>query len=99
MHKQYIDMLICPLCHNQLNWNIKDEDGDRIINGRATCPSCHSVYEIRDEIAVFLTNDLSRNDLWEQGESELEKYLRENPDIYDKLMNTPEGEMNGADYW
>lgn len=99
MHKQYIDMLICPLCHNKLNWNIKDEDGDRIINGSATCSSCHSVYEIRDEIAVFLTNDLLRNDLWEQSESELEKYLRKNPDIYDKLMNAPEDEMNGADHW
>lgn len=99
MYKQYIDMLICPLCHNKLNWNIKDEDSDRIINGSATCTSCRSTYEIIDEIAVFLTNDLSRNDLWEQSESELEKYLRENPDIYDKLMNTPEDEMNGADYW
>lgn len=99
MHKSYIDMLICPLCHNQLNWHINDEDNDRIINGYATCSSCQSVYEIRDEIAVFLTNDLSRNDLWEQSESELEKYLNENSEIYDKLMNTPEDKMNGADYW
>ncbi len=99
MHKQYIDMLICPLCHNQLKWDIKDEDKDRIINADVTCASCRSTYEIIDEIAVFLTNDLSRNDLWEQSESELGKYLRENPDIYDKLMNTPEDEMNGADYW
>lgn len=99
MHKRYIDMLICPSCHNELIWNIEDEDEDRIINGNAVCPSCKSVYEIRNEIAVFLTNDLSRNDLWKHGESELERYLGENPGIYDKLMNTPEGEMNGADYW
>lgn len=99
MHKQYIDMLVCPLCHNQLKWDIKDEDKDRIINADVTCPSCQSVYEVRDEIAVFLTNELSRNDLWEQGESGLEKYLKENPDTYEKLMNTPEEELNGVDYW
>lgn len=99
MHKIYIDMLICPLCHSQLNWHINDEDSDRIINGNATCSSCQSVYEIRDEIAVFLNNDLSRNDLWEQSESELEKYLNKNSEICDKLMNTPEDKMNGADYW
>ncbi|WP_416197395.1 MAG: Ubiquinone/menaquinone biosynthesis methyltransferase [Sporanaerobacter sp.] len=99
MHKHYIDMFVCPLCHNQLKWDIKDEDKDRIINADVTCSSCQSVYEVRDEIAVFLTNELSRNDLWEQSESGLEKYLKENPDIYEKLMNTPEEELNGADYW
>lgn len=99
MHKQYIDMLICPLCHNQLKWHIKEEDGDRIINANVTCLSCQSEYEVRDEIGVFLSNELPKNDLWEKSESELQKYLKENPDIYDKLMNTPEEEMNGADYW
>jgi uncharacterized protein YbaR (Trm112 family) len=99
MHKQYMDMLVCPLCHNELKWNIKEENQERIINADIKCSSCQSEYEVRDEIAVFLTNNLSRNDLWEKGESELEKYLRENQDIYDKLMNTPEEELNGTDYW
>ncbi len=65
MHKHYMDMLICPLCHNELEWHIKEENDDRIINADITCSSCHSEYEVRDEIAVFLTNSLSRNDLWE----------------------------------
>lgn len=99
MHKHYIDMLMCPLCHNQLKWHIKEDDGDRIINANVTCSSCQSEYEVRDEIAVFLTDELSRNDLWWQSESGLEKYFKEKPDIYEKLMNTPEEELNGADYW
>ncbi len=99
MHKRYIDMLICPLCHNQLEWHIKEENRDRIINANIVCLSCQSEYEVRDEIAVFLTNKLSRNDLWEQNEYKIEKYFKENPDICEKLMNTPEEELNGADYW
>ena len=98
MHKQYMDMLICPVCHNQLKWHIREENQDRIVNADIRCSSCQSEYEVRDEIAVFLTKALSRNDLWEKSESGLEKYLRENPDIYEKLMNTPEEELNGADY-
>lgn len=94
-----MDMLICPLCHNLLKWHIREDKQDRIVNADIRCSSCQSEYEVRDEIAVFLTKALSRNDLWEKSESGLEKYLRENPDIYEKLMNTPEEELNGADYW
>jgi len=99
MHKHYIDMLVCPVCQNELEWHIKEENEDRIINANISCSSCHEEYEVRDEIAVFLTNQLARNDLWEQGESGLEKYFKEEPEIYEKLMNTPEEELNGTDYW
>jgi uncharacterized protein YbaR (Trm112 family) len=92
-------MLVCPVCRNELEWHIQEENEDRIINAKATCVSCKSEYEVKDEIAVFLTDLLSRNDLWEQGESSLEKYLKENPGIYEKLMNAPEEKLNGADYW
>lgn len=75
MHKQYIKMLVCPSCHKELEWHIQEENEDRIINGKACCLGCNSEYEVKDEIAVFLTNELSRNDLWDQGESALEKFF------------------------
>lgn len=99
MHKQFVEMLACPLCHKELEWHIKKESEDRIINANIICPSCQEEYEIKDEIAVFLTNVLSRNDLWDMGENWLEKYFRDKPEIYEKLMNIPEEELNGADYW
>lgn len=99
MHKQYIQMLVCPSCHKDLQWYIQEESEERIINGKACCSCCNSEYEVKDEIAVFLTSELSRNDLWNKGESALEKFFNENTEIYDKLMNTPEEELNGADYW
>lgn len=99
VHKHYINMLVCPVCHNELEWHIQEENGDRIINAKVSCSCCKAKYEVKDEIAVFLTDLLSRNDLWEVGESSLEKYLKEKPEVYEKLMNTPEEELNGADYW
>ena len=92
-------MLVCPVCHGELEWHIKDENEDRIINASISCTACHEVYEVRDEIAVFLTNQLVRNDLWDQGENGLEQYFKEEPEVYEKLMNTPDEELNGADYW
>lgn len=99
MHKQYVDMLICPECRGKLEWDIKEENEERIINASIHCTECNYMYEVRDEIAVFLTNSLSRNDLWQKNESSLEKYFKEYPQVYEKLMNTPEEELGGADYW
>ncbi len=99
MHKKHINMLECPVCHGDLRWDIEEENGDRIINAQIICSKCKADYEVRDEIAVFLTPDLPRNDLWEKGESGLEKFFKENQEIYKELMTTPEAELNGADYW
>ncbi|GKX28784.1 hypothetical protein SH1V18_12640 [Vallitalea longa] len=99
MHKYCMDLLVCPLCKKNLEWNIIDESDNRIINAEVKCLSCGAEYEVRNEIAVFLTDALSRNDLWENVESGLDKYFKENPDKYDKLMNTPEDKLSAADYW
>lgn len=99
MKKQFIKMLVCPMCHHELTWNIVDESETRVINAQVACTSCHEKYEVRDEIAVFLTDALTRNDLWEQGENGLIKYLDEHTDIYDRLMTSEEESLNGADYW
>ncbi|WP_291578768.1 methyltransferase domain-containing protein [Clostridium sp. UBA6640] len=99
MHKQHIHLFQCPLCHGELKWDIKKESKDRVINAGIICLGCNEQYEVKDEIAVFLTSELSRNDLWQQAESGIEKCFRENPEIFNKLMDTPEESLNGADYW
>ena len=40
---------------------------------RPTVPN----YPVREGIGLFLLPDLPRNDLWEQAESQLSRYLRE----------------------
>lgn len=99
MHKFYTEMLECPVCHGNLSWEIKEENEERIINAAVICDGCKADYEVRDEIAMFLTPDLPRNDLWEQGESELIKYIDNNIEVKKALLETPEEELNGADYW
>ncbi|MBD8047897.1 MULTISPECIES: methyltransferase domain-containing protein [Clostridium] len=99
MHKRHINLFQCPLCHGELKWDIKTESKDRVINAKITCLECNEQYEVKDEIAIFLTSELSRNDLWQQGESGIEKCFRENPEIFNKLMNTPEEKLNGADHF
>ena len=97
MHTLLIDMLECPACHDELAWHITDWRGDRIEGGEARCTACDASYPVRDGIGIFLLSDLPRNDLWEQVESELARYLREHPEVERQLMEPPAGELAPAD--
>ena len=92
-----IEMLECPSCHGELNWKIIQHQGDRIEEAEVNCEKCGTTYPIKEGIGLFLTPDLPRNDLWEQLDSQLIKYLRENPQIESKLMDTPLNTLNPAD--
>jgi hypothetical protein len=52
---------------------------------------------VRDGIGLFLTKDLSRNDLWERMDSGLVRYLREHPDLERQLLEVPLEKLNPAD--
>jgi uncharacterized protein YbaR (Trm112 family) len=68
--KNYVfEMLECPVCHNQLNWQIASENQDRLEQAEAHCSGCEAMYPVRDGIGIFLTPDLSRNDTWEHVDS------------------------------
>lgn len=99
LHKFYVDMLECPKCHGKLNWEITEETAERIINAKITCCSCDADYEVKNEIGMFLTPDLPRNDLWESSDSGLLNFLEEDIETRNKFFNTPEENLNGADYW
>ena len=92
-----IEMLGCPVCHGELAWTIKWRLGSRIEEAEARCGGCGVTYPVREGIALFLTPDLPRNDLWEQVDSGLTKYLREHPEVERQLMDVPLGELAPAD--
>lgn len=92
-----IEMLECPSCHGELNWKIIQHQGDRIKEAEVNCKKCGSAYPVKEGIGLFLTPDLPRNDFWEQLDSQLVQYLRENPQIESKLMDTPLNTLNPAD--
>jgi uncharacterized protein YbaR (Trm112 family) len=90
-------ILECPICHGDLEWSIKKENGNRIEEGEACCKVCKFSFPIKNDIGLFLTPELSRNDLWEQGDTEMIKYFKEYPELEDKLMNSPLGILEPAD--
>jgi uncharacterized protein YbaR (Trm112 family) len=97
MHTYLIDLLECPACHGELDWNIIEQNEDRIAAAAATCQTCAEVYPVRDGIGLFLTPDLPRNDLWEQMDSGLVRYVREHPELERQLLEPPLEKLNPAD--
>ena len=97
MHTYLVDMLECPVCHAELEWKIGERTEQRIVTAKATCQACAATYPVREGIGVFLTPDLSRNDLWERLDSGLVRYLREHPELERQLLEAPLEKLNPAD--
>jgi uncharacterized protein YbaR (Trm112 family) len=97
MHDYVTEMLQCPLCHGTLSWTVREREDDRLLEGVANCANCGAEYPIRDGIGLFLTPDLPRNDLWEEGSQWLSGELHEHPDVEAKLMNDPFSDLGPAD--
>ena len=99
MHDYLVKMLICPACRGSLSWTISEQRGDRIEAADASCTLCEANYPVRDGIGLFLTPDLPRHDLWEEVESGLPAYLRENPETAQQLLEAPLETLGAADYF
>ncbi len=97
MHTYLIEMLECPVCHNELDWNIFEYDKNRIETAEAQCNACRATYPVRDGIGLFLTPELPRNDLWERVDSGLIQHLREHPELEQRLMEVPPDTLVPAD--
>ncbi|GAB4544220.1 MAG: hypothetical protein Kow0063_37870 [Anaerolineae bacterium] len=97
MHACLIEMLVCPVCHSDLEWEILQRKGQHIERAEARCRGCTAVYPVLEGVGLFLTPDLPRNDLWEQVDSQLARSLREHPEIERRLMETPVDELTAAD--
>ncbi|MCG2767955.1 MAG: methyltransferase domain-containing protein [Chloroflexota bacterium] len=97
MHDYLIEMLECPVCHSELSWTVTRSLGSRIEEADVRCTTCGAAYPVREGIALFLTPDLPRNDLWEHVDSGLTTYLREHPEVERQLMDVPLADMAPAD--
>lgn len=90
-------LLQCPECSGELFWSNEELRSDSfIVSCDIQCSQCNKKYIIKNEIAYFLA-DLERNDLWEQADSSLVKYVQSNPDIEKKLMDSPIDQLSPAD--
>ena len=97
MHKYLIEMLECPVCHGKLEWNIIEQNGNRIEAAEARCSACDAAYPIRDGIGLFLTPELPRKDMWEQVDRGVIQHLREHPELEEQLMEVPLDTLAPAD--
>lgn len=85
------------MCYGKLVWTITKEGKKRIEEGEARCKECNAVYPVRNGIGLFLTPDLSRNDLWEQMDSGVIQHMKEHPELERQLMDVPLESLNPAD--
>jgi len=99
MHNFLVQMLVCPVCHYELEWEITEFRLNHIEKANAICQQCSADYLIRDGIGIFLTPDLPRVDLWEQADSLLMQYLKEHPEIKQKLMGETMESLSAADVY
>jgi len=97
VHRNLVDHLECPACHGPLTWRFTHQQKHRILDAQATCAVCGADYAVRDGIGVFLTPDLPRNDLWEQGNHQLSSWLTEHPEVEEKLMQSALDALGPAD--
>lgn len=97
MKKYLVEMLECPICHHQLNWQIEIEKEDQIEQAEAYCSSCDAMYPVIDGIGIFLTPDLPRKDLWGEVDSQLSLYLKSHPEHEKKLMGGPAEDLSPTD--
>lgn len=97
MHRDLVDMLQCPSCGSTLSWQVQQVERHQILEGEARCTNCSATYPVKDGIGIFLTPDLPREDLWEAVDSHLTRFLKERPDIEEKLLGSPLQSLSPAD--
>jgi uncharacterized protein YbaR (Trm112 family) len=97
MHAFVVELLRCPHCGGALEWGIARQVGERIEEAEARCRACSASYPVREGIALFLTPDLPRDDLWEQAGSGISRLLREQPEVERRLMQVPMETLGPAD--
>jgi len=95
-----VPWLVCPGCRGDLRWDVQRGAGAHIIDAEARCRQCDTTYQVRDGVAALLpilAGEMPASDLWEQTEGQLSAYLRSDPDVRARLMDTPIDLLGPAD--
>jgi hypothetical protein len=74
-----------------------DAAGGKIKTAEASCASCSASYPVMEGVALLLTPELPRKDMWEQLESQLGRQVRAHPEVERKLMKVPVNTLTPAD--
>ena len=58
MKKSLMDILVCPMCKEDLLLEITTEDSEEVIEGYLSCRACKERFPIRDSIPNLLPPEL-----------------------------------------
>jgi len=57
MQTQLMEILVCPMCHGELELAATKETDGEVMEGKLTCTQCHETYPIEDGIPNLLPPD------------------------------------------
>ncbi len=97
MHESLVEILLCPACRGDLCWTVMERDGGVLLEADASCQDCGVTYQVREGIGAFLTPDLQRTDLWEEGHAEITEYLSTRPGLRAALVDAPLEDLEPVD--
>ena len=58
MRRSLLDILVCPLCHGELDLSVGEENSDEIVSGNLRCKECATDYPIEDTIPNMLPPEI-----------------------------------------
>jgi uncharacterized protein YbaR (Trm112 family) len=97
MKEILVEVLRCPVCRGGLEWSVESRCGDRILEADAVCDGCGNASGVTDGIGVFLPAPMDGEDLWQQSETGLQRYFRENPGAERELLCCPPEDLGATD--
>ena len=53
-----MEILVCPVCREDLELTVGEQEGDEIVSGSLRCTGCGEVYPIEDTIPNMLPPEL-----------------------------------------
>ncbi|MHB0998542.1 MAG: Trm112 family protein [Armatimonadota bacterium] len=56
MDKRLLDIIVCPICHNDLDFSGESDDR-RVYSGEFCCDHCNLLYGIHDEVPELVVPD------------------------------------------
>ena len=58
MKRALLDILVCPLCKDELTLTVDHEEGGEIVSGSLRCDACDETFPIEDTIPNMLPPEL-----------------------------------------
>lgn len=99
MHRYLKELLLCPRCKHDLQWDTFKEDDVHIIDADAGCAACGEAYFVKDGVGCFLLDCDKNEDNWQKGDAFLERYFQDMPEAKAALLLTPPDWLNAADLY